>query len=46
MARASVDRFAHEVAGFVLHSVLHDPGQLDDVRAAAEELRTVLDGTP
>jgi hypothetical protein len=24
--------------------VLHDPGQLDDVRAAAEELRTVLDG--
>lgn len=44
MKRASVDQFAHEVAGFVLHSVLHDPGQLDDVRAAAEGLRTVLDG--
>jgi AcrR family transcriptional regulator len=45
MQRASVNRFAHEVAGFVLRALLPDPGQLDDVRAAAEELRTVLDGT-
>lgn len=44
MQRASVNRFAHEVAGFVLRALLPDPRRLDAVRAAAEDLCTALAG--